>query len=80
MSRLLREYEARKEFEAFFDEVTGDVSVGRLRYSASEVLRQVDPVAYREEFSFWCDMMVDSGVYVEGYTDELMEEEEETEE
>ena len=40
----IRENEA---FDEIFDEIHGDVVFGALTYSASQVLRAVDPIAYQ---------------------------------
>lgn len=47
--------DAYDAFDEYLDEVLGDISVGTLSYSASRVLLNVDPVAYRCEFNDWCD-------------------------
>jgi len=73
MSRLIPVYEAKAMFDEFLDEVNGEVSIGTLRYAASDVLKSVDPVLYDMEFSEYTDRLVEDGVYVEGYTDELLE-------
>ena len=42
------EYEATDdEYDDFLDEVNPDISIGSLTYSPSQVLKSVDPVAYR---------------------------------
>jgi hypothetical protein len=51
---LSEEYE---EYDDFLDEVSGDVQIGILSYSASQVLKEVDPIAYRCGFSDWLDSM-----------------------
>lgn len=41
-------YEATdEEYDDYLDEINGDVSIGTLTYSTSEVLKSVDPTAYR---------------------------------
>ena len=34
-------------YEDMLDELTGDICIGSLTYSASHVLRLVDPIAYQ---------------------------------
>jgi hypothetical protein len=34
-------------YEDMLDELTGDIRIGSLTYSASHVLRLVDPIAYQ---------------------------------
>ena len=74
--QVISEYEARQSFEEMMDECNPAVMVGNLSFSPSEVLRELDPVAYRESFGYYCDNMAEDGVFlVEGYTDHLQEEE-----
>ena len=78
MSRLqvISEYQAMQSFEEMLDEVHPVVKVGYLSFSPSEVLRELDPVAYREDFILYCDSMAEDEVFlVEDYTDHLLEEE-----
>ena len=35
------------DYDDWLDEISGDVVIGSLKYSASRVLREVDPIAYR---------------------------------
>lgn len=39
--------EAEEAYDDMLDEVSGPVRIGILEYSASRVLREVDPIAYR---------------------------------
>ena len=39
--------EAEEAYDDMLDEVSGPVRIGSLEYSASHVLREVDPIAYR---------------------------------
>jgi hypothetical protein len=52
------------------------VRIGALEYPPSQVLRAVDPVSYNEGFSDYVDSLAGDGVYVEGYTDSEMDEDE----
>lgn len=50
--------ETTEEAYAAYDEyldTLGDVTIGTLTYSTSQVLLAVDPVAYRCEFNEWAD-------------------------
>lgn len=49
------EHVSEEEFEAWLDEVYGDVEICDLKYSASYALKEVDPTAYREGFNNYCD-------------------------
>lgn len=39
--------EAIAAYDDMLDEFSGEVVIGTLRYAASRVLREVDPIAYR---------------------------------
>jgi hypothetical protein len=54
MSRLGDLY---NDFEYHFDDMYGDIEIAGIRFSASEVLKNMDPIAYNEEFNNYCDMM-----------------------
>jgi hypothetical protein len=41
------------DFDSYFDNNHGDVVIGQYTFSASEVLNQMNPVAYNEEFNYW---------------------------
>lgn len=45
----------------------GEVRIGTLTYSASEVLKAVDPIAYRTGLSDYADSLIQDGYEVEGY-------------
>lgn len=47
--------EMQDQFDDMLDEVHPDYQIGYLRYSASQVLRGLDPIAYREEFLNFLD-------------------------
>ena len=49
------EMELIEEFEMVLDETTPLVEIGSLTYSPSDVLRKMDPIAYRQEFLNWLD-------------------------
>jgi hypothetical protein len=78
--QLLSEREAEQSFEEMLDECHDTLKIGYLEFSPSEVLRRLDPVAYREEFILYCDNLAEDGIYVEDYTDDQMEEDEEEDE
>jgi hypothetical protein len=45
-----------EEFNYYFDNNHGDVVIGNYTFSASEVLREFDPIAYNQEFNDWLDI------------------------
>ena len=72
MSRLITETEALEMYDDLLD-CDGPVRIGNLTYSASHVLREVDPVAYRCGFNDYVDFLTEDEVYVEGLTEDEME-------
>lgn len=46
-------------FDDFLNETYGPVEIGELTYEVSEVLKKVDPIAYREMELEFEDMMED---------------------
>jgi len=74
--QLISEYDAIQLFEEMLDDTNPMVKVGYLSFMPSTVLRELDPVAYREDFIQYCDCLVDSDIYVEDYTEDQMEPEE----
>ena len=70
--QVISESQAVEMYEESLD-MDGPVRIGNLEYSASMVLREVDPVAYREGFNDFVDYLYEDEVYVEGITDEEVE-------
>lgn len=73
MSRLITESEARAWYDEMLDDCEGPVELCGMTYSASMVLREVDPVAYRCGFNDYVDSLTEDETYVEGLTDSEME-------
>lgn len=62
---------AHDMFDAYLDEVLDEVRIGTLTYSASRVLKEVDPIAYRCEFSDWTsEYLAESGYWVRVLTED----------
>jgi peptidoglycan hydrolase CwlO-like protein len=59
------------EFDEGFDECFPMVEFGDLKYLASHVLKEVDPIAYREEYLNWVNSRVED---LESELDDLKEE------
>ena len=74
---LITEYEAFKLFDDKYNE-GGLVMIGNLTFEPSQIVKQLDPVAYRVAFNDFCDSLTYQDVYVEGYTDDEIEDEEVT--
>ena len=69
MSRLITEAEALEMYEEMLDDCEGPVELCGMTYSASYVLREVDPVAYRCGFNDYVDSLTDDDIFVEGLTE-----------
>lgn len=69
MSRLVTEAEALEMYEEMLDDCEGPVELCGMTYSASHVLREVDPVAYRCGFNDYVDSLTDDDIFVEGLTE-----------
>jgi hypothetical protein len=69
MSRLVTEAEALEMYEEMLDDCEGPVELCGITYSASHVLREVDPTAYRCGFNDYVDSLTDDDIFVEGLTE-----------
>ncbi len=69
MSRLVTEAEALEMYEEMLDDCEGLVELCGMTYSASYVLREIDPVAYRCGFNDYVDSLTDDDIFVEGLTE-----------
>ena len=46
-----------EEFNYYFDNNNGGIEISGIKYSASEILFNLNPDAYQEEFDTWLDIM-----------------------
>ena len=46
-----------EDFNYFFDNEYGDIKIAGISFSASDILKEMDPIAYDEEFLSYLDMM-----------------------
>ena len=53
MSRMKRLVE---DFNYYFDDIHGDVVIAGISFSPSDILKEMDPIAYNEEFHNWMDI------------------------
>lgn len=53
------EYASEDLYDVWLDEMDGLVSVAGLQYQASDILKQVDPIAYRTGFNDYVDTLRD---------------------
>ena len=69
MSRFVTEAKALEMYEEMLDDCEGPVELCGMTYSASHVLREVDPTAYRCGFNDYVDSLTDDDIFVEGLTE-----------
>jgi hypothetical protein len=74
---VISEDTALEMYDEQLDAHYGPVKIGILEYDVAHVLKYIDPVAYNEGFRDYVETLLDDETYVEGYTDDLVEEEEE---
>ena len=53
--KRLTDRELTEKYDDFLEEVFGDISVCGYKYSASRVLKAIDPIAYRCGENDWLD-------------------------
>lgn len=53
--RYVEEKEAQDKYDDILDEVYGEFKIGSIVFLASEVLKELDPIAYRCGFVDYCD-------------------------
>lgn len=55
----LQDYELEELYKDFIDETTEPVKIWGMEYSPSQVLQEVDPIAFRVGFNDWLDTLED---------------------
>ena len=63
----ISERELEEHYDEFLSEVWGDVELCGYLYSAGDVFKNHDPIAYRQDFLNWLDAEISDG----RYTDEI---------
>jgi len=71
---ILTEYEAFKMYDEAYN-MEGLIKIGNLTFEPSQIVKQLDPVAYRVGFNDFCDSLLADGIYVEDYTDDDLDKE-----
>lgn len=75
--QLIYSDDAEQMFDEYLDDAYEPINLGFGRFYASQILAKCDPIAYDLGFSEFCDNLVESAnIYVKGYTDDLMPDEE----
>jgi len=69
MSQVISERMAEEMYNEMLDDCEGPVTLCGMTYSASRVLSEVDPVAYRCGFNDYVDTLAEEDVFVEGFTE-----------
>ena len=46
----------QEEFKFWFDDLYGDIEIAGISFSASDILEQMDPIAFQEEFYSYLDI------------------------
>lgn len=54
-SKTISKYDALERFDDFLNECWENVWVCGLEFTSSRALKELDPIAYREEFNNWVD-------------------------
>ena len=44
-----------QDFQYWFDDNRGDISIAGITFSASDILKTMDPIAYNQEFNNYVD-------------------------
>jgi len=56
-------------YDDWLNEIDGDIQIGSLTYTASQVLSSVDPIAYRCGFSDYVNIKAEDWEYTDDYTE-----------
>jgi hypothetical protein len=73
MQQVISERMAEEMYDEMLDDCEGPVTLCGITYSASQVLREVDPTAYRCGFNDYVDSLTHDDIFVEGLTEDEME-------
>lgn len=75
MITILSEREAMEHFDELLDDCNEPMIMGSLTFYPHDVLKRCDPIAYRCDFIDFVNSMAEDGnFYVEGYTDDMVNE------
>lgn len=55
----LNDEELKNQYDEWLDEINEGIQIGRCKYSASRVLKQIDPIAYGCGFTDWLDSITE---------------------
>lgn len=66
-SRKIPDYEFEQMFDEMLDESYPWTTIGYSEFSASEILKNCDPIAYRTRKNDFADTLSKDGYVIEGY-------------
>lgn len=72
---VISEEDANTQYDEYLDDMTPPVKIGTLTFYASDIVKSCDPIAYDIMLGEYYDFLADDGIYVKGYTDDEMPEE-----
>lgn len=67
--QVIKEYEAMEMFDAMLDDCYHPVFIAYGEFFASTILKDCDPIGYRQLFIEYVDTLPEDGIKVEGYHD-----------
>jgi hypothetical protein len=73
MMELVTESLARDMYDEMLNDIYDVTVIGGSKFYPSQILREMDPIAYQCGFNDYVDSLVESEICVEGLTDDLME-------
>jgi hypothetical protein len=73
MMELVTESQARDMFDDMLNDIYDVTVIGDIKFYPSQILREMDPIAYQCVFNDYVDSLVDEEIFVRGLTDDLME-------
>lgn len=73
MMELVDEAQARDRFDDMLNDSYEVTVIGGIKFYPSQILREMDPIAYQCGFNDYVDSLADSEIFVRGLTDDLME-------
>lgn len=61
----LTDSDLEARYDELLDEIYGEVTMGQLSWPASQVLREMDPIAYNVGMSDWESSEIAEGIFTE---------------
>jgi hypothetical protein len=67
MTKSLSYADAVEMFDQCLDDTNPDYKLGYLTFTASQILKELDPVAYEQDLAIYIDSLIDDEFEIEGY-------------